>query len=145
MKNTLVENDIDIMLGSESHLSCNIFNSEFLPKHYTASRQDRADGKGGVIIIYKVSLLVEEIKQKSGEIISIKVKTFEKPILLTACYRSTESTKEQDQQLIDSLEQIISKHKNIPVWVGGDFNLPDINWDSKLLVITIQKRQMRTF
>ncbi|XP_066921312.1 uncharacterized protein [Clytia hemisphaerica] len=38
---------------------------EFLPEHYTASRQDRADGKGGVIIIYKVSLLVEEIKQKS--------------------------------------------------------------------------------
>lgn len=126
---------MSLYIGSETHLSCNIFNKKFLPKHYTASRQDRTDGKGGIIIIYKESLIVKVITWKAGEIVSIKIKTFEKPILITACYRTMYNSKEQNQELIDSLRKIIVKHKNISVWVGGDFNLPDIDWHSSEITV----------
>ena len=53
LKHHLLENNIDILIGSESHLSPNISNSEFLPDDYTAVRDDRKDGYGGVIIVYK--------------------------------------------------------------------------------------------
>ena len=41
--NYLHQNNIDILIRSESHLSCNIKNSEFLPdnSHYLASWKDR--------------------------------------------------------------------------------------------------------
>jgi len=47
-----------------------------------ATRNDRKDGYGGIIIVYKDSLLVEEPPFDQGEIISIKIETFEKPFLL---------------------------------------------------------------
>ena len=58
----LMENDIDVVLGSESHLSPSINNSEIVPPLYTAYRKDRDDGWGGVIIIVKKSLIVEGLQ-----------------------------------------------------------------------------------
>ena len=48
-----------------------------------ATRNDRKDGYGGVIIIYKDTLLVEELPTNNeAEIVSIKVASFEKPVIL---------------------------------------------------------------
>ena len=69
LQNFLTSNNIDILLGSETHLSCNISNCELFPESYTALRKDRNDGYGGVIIIYKKELLVEEITHKKGELV----------------------------------------------------------------------------
>ena len=46
LKKYLTANNIDILLGSETHLSNNIMNSEILPPNYTAVRKDRNDGYG---------------------------------------------------------------------------------------------------
>ena len=61
LKHHLPANNIDILIGSEFHLSPNISNSEFLPDDYTAVRDDRKDDSVGVIIVYKKHLMVEEI------------------------------------------------------------------------------------
>ena len=45
----LSESDIDIVLGSETHLNQNITDNEFLHPLYKCYRRDRADGYGGVI------------------------------------------------------------------------------------------------
>ena len=47
----LASDNIDIIIGSETHLSYNISNAEILPPEYSAARKDRDDGYGGVIII----------------------------------------------------------------------------------------------
>ena len=99
MKNFLSTNNVDVLLGSETHLSVNINDSEILPENYVAVRKDRIDGYGGVIVIYNKDLLVEEIQHEKGEMVSIKVATYEKPILLTACYRSPSNTKEGNESL----------------------------------------------
>ena len=57
----LSESDIDIVLGSETHLNQNITDNEFLHPLYKCYRRDRADGYGGVIVITKDDLIVEEI------------------------------------------------------------------------------------
>jgi len=75
LENFLYSMDIDILIGSETHLSCNISNSEIIPPNYSAARKDRSDGYGGVILIYKESLIVEEIHHKNTEMISIKLET----------------------------------------------------------------------
>ena len=134
LKKYLTTNNIDILLGSETHLSNNIMNSEILPPNYTAVRKDRNDGYGGVIIIYKTDLLVEEIHHQKGELVSIRIETHEKPIILTACYRSPNNSSQANHELIEGLRQIYQKHKNIPIWFGGDFNLPDIDWSSKNII-----------
>eukprot|EP00111_Clytia_hemisphaerica_P014535 TCONS_00042788-protein len=55
------DHQIDVVIGSESHLKERTKNSEFLPPHYLAERRDREDGKGGVIIIYRDWMKVDQI------------------------------------------------------------------------------------
>jgi len=62
----LLSNDnINILIGTETHVSCNIKNSEIIPiipPNYDAVRKDRNDGYGGAIIIHKNDFIVEEIQ-----------------------------------------------------------------------------------
>ena len=46
----LIENDVDIVLGSKTHLSPSINNDEILPPMYSSDIRDRADGWVGVIM-----------------------------------------------------------------------------------------------
>ena len=59
----IINEDIDIVLGSETHLTPCITDSEILNPKYKCYRRDRGDGYGRVIIISitKKDLLVEEI------------------------------------------------------------------------------------
>ena len=84
----LIENDVEIVLGSETHLSPSVNSAEVLPPMYTSYRRDRADGWVGVIIISKKKLTVEEIKiNKECEMVAIKVETYQKPAIFASCYR----------------------------------------------------------
>ena len=126
----LRDNNIDIALGSETHLSPSINNSEFLPDTYTAYRYDRNDGYGGAIIIAKKSLITEELKNENNcEMVAVKVQSFSKPVVLISCYRAPK--KVPSDPLFNEIARITLKYKQNPVWIGGDFNLPDIDWQTK--------------
>ena len=79
-----------MLIGSESHVSPKTMNSEILPENCTVARNDYNDEYGGVIVIYKKHLTVEEnhFEFTGGSIIPIKMKTFEKSVIICACYRS---------------------------------------------------------
>ena len=72
LENFIHDHKIDIL--KEKNLT-----SEIVPDKYTAARKDRPDGKGGVIIIYKEELIIDEIKHETAEIVSLKVQTLDKP------------------------------------------------------------------
>ena len=57
----LLDNKIDIVLGSETHLRPHISDNEFLHPSYACYRRDRDDGFGGAIILTKKYIIVEEI------------------------------------------------------------------------------------
>ena len=80
------QNEQKILTGSESHLKEKNLTSKIVPDKYTAARKDRPDGKGGMIIIYKEELIIDEIKHETAEIVSLKVQTFYKPMIICACY-----------------------------------------------------------
>ena len=130
----LVDN-IDIIIGSETHLSYNISNAEILPPEYSAARKDRDDGYGGVIIIYKRSLIVEEIHHhKSTEIVSIKLETKNNPTIISSCYRPPNCSLQTNESLTNEINALCKKFKNNPIWIGGDFNLPDIDWMTNSII-----------
>ena len=71
----LSEYDIDIVLGSETHLKENISDKEIMHPAYTCYRRDN-DGYGGAIIIVKKALIVEEIRNaKSCQFVAVKIET----------------------------------------------------------------------
>ena len=84
----LSESDIDIVLGSETHLNQNITDNEFLHPLYKCYRRDRADEYGEVIVITKDDLIVEEIvKSRNCEFLAIKIQTHSSPLIITTAYR----------------------------------------------------------
>ena len=129
----LVENNIDIVIGSETHLDPSINDSEFLPTSYSSFRKDREDGWGGVIVIVKNDLIVERIISSfSSEIVAVKINTLQQqPIIIGACYRPPKNSMEEINFLTSDIKTLISKYKNSPFWIVGDFNLPDIDWETK--------------
>jgi len=43
----------------------------------------------------------------------------------------TSNSTHANNELIEGLRQTYVKYKNSPVWFGGDFSLPDIDWPTK--------------
>eukprot|EP00111_Clytia_hemisphaerica_P014427 TCONS_00042481-protein len=72
--------------------------------------------------------MAEQINHESCEVVSLKIETFQKPIIITSYYRTP--SREIDIKGIETLASICKKYKDNPVWIGGDFNLPDIDWAS---------------
>ena len=88
----LSENDIDIVLGSETHLNEHIFDSEFMHPAYTCYRRDN-DGNDGAIIITKKELIVEEeCNVETYQFVAVKIETDNQHLILATAYRSPNST-----------------------------------------------------
>ena len=138
------QNEQKILTGSESHLKEKNLTSKIVPDKYTAARKDRPDGKGGMIIIYKEELIIDEIKHETAEIVSLKVQTFDKPMIICASYRSMYNTDAQNNQLISEINHICKKYKNNPIWIGGDFNLPDIDWSNNSITSYQYSKRRKT-
>jgi len=64
--------------------------------------------------------------------VAIKVQSYFKPVILISCYRAPK--KVPSDPLFNEIARITLKYKQNPVWIGGDFNLPDIDWQTKAVV-----------
>ena len=131
--NLIDSTDPDIVIASETWLNSSIKNSEiFQPYVYEVSRKDRPDGYGGVLIAAKKSLNSQELSVKlTGEQIWVKISRKRKsPILIGSLYRPPKSDLEYIQQMRQGAESMITRNKNAILWIGGDLNLPDIDWNS---------------
>ena len=59
-------------------------SSEIVPENCTAACNDHNDGYGGVIVIYKKWL--KKMLLNSLGTVPIKIETFEKSVIICACY-----------------------------------------------------------
>ena len=131
----LNDNNIDIIRGCETYLSPSISTSELLHPVYTAYKCDRDDGYGGSIIIARKNLIIEEIKTNQvnpNQLVAIDVESFHKPVILMSCYRAPK--RPSFKSLVDEIKRLSDKYKFNPVLIGGDFNLPGIDWETKSIV-----------
>ena len=127
----------DIIFGTETWLSASMTNSEILPAQYHAYRKDRTDGYGGVIIAIKSDLVHQEIElETTCEMAAAKVFLMnnQPPLVVVAAYRPTNRDCNYQEQLCSCLESLAKGNPKSPIWVGGDCNLPDINWASQSII-----------
>lgn len=126
----------DVILGTESWLSDKIHSKEIFPDSlgFNIIRRDRkGDPHGGVIIAARHDLgLTQSFCSDKTELISGNIKIGpRKSISLNCFYRPPNK---QDLEYIDTavaeIKNLREKNKNNIFLLGGDFNLPDIDWTS---------------
>ena len=121
----------DIIVGTESWLRPEIHNSEFTPPGYTVrARRDRQDGYDGVFIMAKSITPCDELyTSKQSELVAISVeRSNNQPLIIAGLYRPLSGTHDQAEQICTEVQELVRNHANAPIWLTGDFNLPDISW-----------------
>ena len=125
----------DIIIGTETWLNPQIKSAEIISPQlgFDVYRRDRTDSYGGVMIAAKQELQLCDIEvSKSVELVHGNIKTREgKRMTLVAYYRPPNRT--DDQYLQDTSNEFQRlKHKSGRgiLMIAGDFNLPDINWQT---------------
>ena len=131
--------DPDIILASETWLYPDITERELLPDNYRfVARKDRkSDPHGGVAIIAKAEFDAVEIELSTKtEFVaaSFACKNLKQPLVVGSVYRPTDNNYEYAEDLRKAVIHIGSTYKNSTIWIGGDFNLPDIDWKTNSLV-----------
>jgi len=51
-----------------------------------------------------------------------------KTLIIGSIYRPPNSSETYTEDLCSTIENIKKSYKNAVIWIGGDLNLPDINW-----------------
>ena len=113
-------------------------SSEILTPNYVAYRKDRSDGYGGVMIAIKSDLISEEITSvrpnSQIEAIFVKISLLEKrTLIIGGIYRPPQNDIAYATDLTDCMSAVSKKFPKAIQWFCGDFNLPDINWQSNTI------------
>ena len=109
-------------------------HGEIFPLGYHVHRKDQADGYRGVLLGISTSLSSNKIEiDTEGEFVIAKVLSSKHAIIFAAAYHPPRS----DQAYMDTVNQTLStlchKFSNMPIWIVGDMNLPDIEWKTEQL------------
>ena len=109
--------------------NADISSSEVFPAGYSVYRQDRADGYGGLFIACRESLISCKMEINNYKMVACEIKLLDNSKLI-ACsiYRPPSSNDDYLANLCEYLESIRASHPNSALWIAGDVNLPDINW-----------------
>ena len=129
----------DIIIACGTWFKPNINSSEIHPRYDPPFRNDRADGYGGVMIATKTGLVAERISIMSPcEMVGVKIQTAQPDHLVVfGVYRPTYNNSDYTNCTCDAISSIARKFPNSPLWIAGDTNLPDVNWQTN----TISKHQ----
>ena len=118
----------DIIVGSESWLTPSIPSSEIFPDGYTVYRKG---GYGGVFIACESKLVINFKHSAEIVVCHIKQKGMQ-PLIICSIYRPPQNDYSCMEALCDTLTSVINTHPNSPIWIAGDINLPNINWERLL-------------
>ena len=122
-----------ILIVTETWLNQAIHISEFFPPNYNVHRKDRPDGFSGVLIGVRSDFICDRIDISSTtESVYISL-ALEKgrQLIVGALYRPPSSSVDYIDCMCNEIEQISTKYKKATMWLGGDLNLPDINWSTQ--------------
>ena len=133
---------------TETWLTNNITNNEILPKGYHVIRKDRNADKrgGGVLIALRERIAFNKITSRSKslnwsdrlEILALELtQSNSKKTLVCVCYRPPNSDLNEWLELFTTILRETSHYDK--VLVAGDFNFPDLIWNSNEVAITPER------
>ena len=94
-------------------------------------RKDRADGYGGVLLAVKNDIDFCEIETADTDSVFIKTKLENNNIVIIgSIYRPPSSDIKYTENMCKQIEGIVNSNKNAAILIGGDLNLPDVDWNS---------------
>ena len=135
----------DVIIGSESWLNPGIKSLEIFPdnfKCFQRGSRDRPNGAGGGVFLLVSQELEssepEELRVGSGtdcEVAWAKVKVKGSgDLYIRSFYRPPDKTSPDYLQRLQSRLSRIPTDKGAHLWIGGDFNLHDINWEEETVL-----------
>lgn len=128
----LNEQKPDNIFGCETWLSPSIQTSEIFPTSYNVFRHDRNDGYGGVLLAVcnaftcKAHPLPTNCKAVACE---LTINNDDK-LILCAFYRPPISNLLYLESLCSYFSDLVKQNPIVPIWISGDLNLPNINWET---------------
>ena len=129
----------DVIIGNESWLNSTIKSGEVFPDGFNSYRRDRPDCKGGGVFIlesqqydsHQPEELIVDSSSDCGVIwVKVKVKGTS-DLYIGSFYRPPDKNNPEYLQQLHSLLNRIPTDKGAHLWLGGDFNLRDINWEDE--------------
>ena len=126
----------DIIIGNESWLHKDIQSTEVFPSGFTCYRNDRkSDAHGGVFILVSDKYLSSEpsdlMSDDTSEQLWVKLQVKGSPDLyIGSFYKPPKHTDEEHLIHLEKSINRIRQSENSHLWLGGDFNLGGINWDT---------------
>ena len=110
--------------------------SEVLPENYHfVARKDRpGSAHGGTAIIARSNSDAVEVDTNTNtELVAaaFSCKNLKKPLIIGSLYRPTNNNCEYTDDLCKAISNLYSSFKaDLIIWIGGDANLPDIDWQN---------------
>jgi hypothetical protein len=121
----------DVILGTESWLDSTVKDSEVFPSNYTVYRNNRNLNGGGFFVAVKSCFNSSAIPEgdSNAEIVWAKIQLqSSEDMYVSSFYRPPNDNIEAFNEFKHSLENRPPSQKKKPLILGGDFNLPEINW-----------------
>ena len=110
---------------------------------YEIFRKDRKDGYGGVLIAIKRNLVYEVVPtDNTCELVAVKIACQHYSVIVATMYRPTYNDTEYAAHLTSTIKKLVKNHPNDVIWIGGDTNLPDIDWSSNTISGCSCKREI---
>ena len=137
VSNLITSHDADVIIGSETWLKPDIKNSELLIDDFDIYRCDRTETSGGGCMVAVKKCLTSEFifKGKVADTVFCKINIKgNKTIIIGAVYRPTNNNLDICNNICEDISSVMNKNKNSILWLGGDFNLPDIDWKHEDIV-----------
>ena len=144
----------DIIIGTETWLKNEISNNELdISDTFEVYRLDRKRqckrGEGGIMIAIKKTLNSDNVKLIETKVdspimfckITIKGKP---PLIVGAVYRKPDRDIETMQEICSRIKEVSQEYNKSMIWIGGDFNLPDINWENNSIQSNRYPKELNT-
>jgi len=127
--------NVDLFIGTESHLDGTILDSEIFPKNYQVYRKDRNRHGDGVFILVRTdipsSLLHQDVEL---DLLWVRLHaTNKQDIILLSFYCPPIPSASVFEELQTLLVNIKQQFPNAFILLGGNFNCPGINWSDGII------------
>ena len=136
LRQRISSTNYDIIAITESWAKDDVSDAELKIDGYLMYRKDKVVDsrvKGGGVLLYvneklRSHALHHLADDKFQDSVWCKIETDDRPVIVGVCYRSTSSTRQNNDNLLHLLEKVSHQGSQPRLLILGDFNFPEIDY-----------------